>query len=84
MITSEEIRAAMAVFKWSRRELSEKTGLSARTIQRIVEGTGYPSTNSKNLVTLENVFNEGTKELSVEFLADKGIVIHFKLGVKND
>lgn len=70
MLTSEQIRAAMCVLRWSRRELSEKTGVSPRTIQRIAEGDGVPSVNAKTLETIQAELEQGDDRIRIKFVDD--------------
>ena len=43
MITSEQIRAARAVVKWSADDLAEASGVGVATIRRFESSTGLPS-----------------------------------------
>ena len=49
MITSEQIRGARAMLRWSAKQLAEHSGLSWPTIQRMESAQGVPSGLSKNL-----------------------------------
>ena len=49
MITSEQIRGARAMLRWSANQLAEHAGLSWPTIQRMESAQGVPSGLSKNL-----------------------------------
>lgn len=79
MITSEQIRAAMGVLRWSRRELSEITGVHEGTIKRIAENTGVPNTNAQFLVAIQKACEKGNGQLCVRF-TDNGIHIVYILG----
>ncbi len=49
MLTSEQIRAARSLLRWTAHDLAEKSGVSGRTIQRLEAATGVPASHSKNL-----------------------------------
>ena len=49
MITSEQIRGARAMLRWSAKQLAEQAGLSWPTVQRMESTQGVPSGLSKNL-----------------------------------
>ena len=49
MITSEQIRGALAMLRWSAKQLAEQAGLSWPTVQRMESTQGVPSGLSKNL-----------------------------------
>ena len=53
MLTSDQIRAARALVRWSARELAEHAGLSLPTIQRIEAAKGLPSTSVKTLMSIK-------------------------------
>lgn len=43
MLTSDQIRAARALVRWSARELADKAGISLPTVQRMEAATSVPS-----------------------------------------
>jgi transcriptional regulator with XRE-family HTH domain len=53
MITSDQIRAARGLIRWSARQLAEKAGLSLPTIQRIEAADGIPPTSAKTLDAIQ-------------------------------
>jgi transcriptional regulator with XRE-family HTH domain len=54
MLTGAQVRMARAALGWSIRDLSQKTGVSERTIKRLEQGgTTYTSTLSKIQRALE-------------------------------
>ena len=73
MITGEQIRAALGAMRWSRRILSEKSGVPERTIQRMAEASGIPNTNALHLAAVQKAFEAGEGEVFVEFTSDNGI-----------
>ncbi|QWE01123.1 helix-turn-helix transcriptional regulator [Polynucleobacter sp. JS-Mosq-20-D10] len=64
MITSDQIRAARALLRWSGKELAEKTGLGFSTLMRLEVLDGVPSAQAKTLETIQNVFEKA----GVEFI----------------
>ncbi|WP_086931632.1 hypothetical protein [Agarilytica rhodophyticola] len=69
-ITSEQIRAALGVLKWSRRILSEKSGVNEKTIQRMAEGSGVPNTGAKYIEAVQNAFEKGDEKSIIKFVFD--------------
>lgn len=53
MLTSDQIRAARALVRWSARDLAEKSGVSLNTIQRMEAAQGVPSGLTKNLQAVQ-------------------------------
>ena len=49
MITGSQIRAARSVLKWSIEELSDHSGVGARTIKRFEAANGIPPSRSSTL-----------------------------------
>ncbi len=56
MITSDQIRAARALLKWSSNDLSNKSGVGVATIKRFELMDGVPSGNVKTLFSLIKAF----------------------------
>jgi len=53
MLTSDQIRAARALLRWSARELAEKAEISLPTVQRLEAAEGIPSTSVKTLMAVQ-------------------------------
>ncbi|MDE1892482.1 MAG: transcriptional regulator [Betaproteobacteria bacterium] len=49
MISSEQIRAARALIRWSALDLAQNSGIGVATIRRIEMADGIPSSNAKTL-----------------------------------
>ncbi len=64
MITSDQIRAARALLRWSGKDLAEKTGLGFSTLMRLEVLEGVPSAQAKTLETIQKVFESA----GVEFI----------------
>ena len=56
MITSDQIRAARAMLRWSGKDLAEKTGLGFSTLMRLESLVGVPGTHAKTLEAIEKAF----------------------------
>jgi transcriptional regulator with XRE-family HTH domain len=63
MLTSDQIRAARALVRWSARELAEKADLSLPTIQRLEAAEGVPSTSVQTLMSIKAAL----EKVGVEF-----------------
>lgn len=63
MMTSDQIRAARALVRWSARELAEKADLSLPTIQRLEAAEGVPSTSVQTLISIKAAL----EKVGVEF-----------------
>ena len=64
MITSDQIRAARALLRWSGKDLAEKTGLGFSTLMRLEVLDGVPSAQAKTLETIQRAFEKA----GVEFI----------------
>ncbi len=68
MITAAQIRAARALLRWSGRKLSEMSGVSPPTIQRMETADGVPASLSKNLEAIERALEKA----GVQFIDENG------------
>jgi len=64
LITSDQIRAARALLRWSGKDLAEKTGLGFSTLMRIEVLEGVPSAQARTLETIQNAFENA----GIEFI----------------
>ena len=64
MITSDQIRAARAMLRWSGKDLAEKTGLGFSTLMRLESLEGVPRTHAKTLEAIERAFQDA----GIEFI----------------
>lgn len=64
MITSDQIRAARALLRWSGKDLAEKTGLGFSTLMRLEVLEGIPGAQAKTLDAIQKAF-EGA---GIEFI----------------
>jgi transcriptional regulator with XRE-family HTH domain len=67
MLTSDQIRAARALVRWSARELADKADLSLPTIQRLEAAEGVPSTSVQTLMSIKAAL----EKVGVEFTDDE-------------
>jgi len=79
LITSDQIRAARALLRWSGKDLAEKTGLGFSTLMRLEVLEGVPSAQAKTLETIQKAFENA----GVEFIGTPedgpGVRLHKKL-----
>ena len=68
MLTGEQVRGALAMLRWSRANFVERSGIPARTFQRVAEADGLPNTQAPTLAKIQQVFEEA----GVVFTAEKG------------
>ncbi len=68
MITSEQMRAARALLKWSAQELADRTGMNWRTIQRFESEKGFPASRTKNLLKIRRALEDA----GVVFIDENG------------
>jgi len=64
LITSDQIRAARALLRWSGKDLAEKTGLGFSTLMRLEVLEGVPTAQAKTLETIQKAFEKA----GIEFL----------------
>ena len=65
MITAAQIRAARGALGWSAELLSERSGVSLRTILRFEAAEGVPPSRSSTLLEVKNALEVG----GIEFLS---------------
>ena len=77
MITSDQIRAARALLRWSGKDLAEKTGLGFSTLMRLEVLDGVPSAQAKTLENIQKAFEKA----GVEFIGspDEGAGVRWQL-----
>ena len=68
MILSDQIRAARAMLRWSATRLSEESGVSRPTIQRMETAIGVPGAHSKNLEAIQRTLEKA----GIEFIVENG------------
>ena len=76
MITSDQIRAARALLRWSGKDLAEKTGLGFSTLMRLEVLDGVPSAQAKTLENIQKAFEKA----GIEFIGtpDEGAGVRWK------
>ena len=76
MITSDQIRAARALLRWSGKDLAEKTGLGFSTLMRLEVLEGVPTAQAKTLETIQKAFEKA----GIEFLGspEEGAGVRWK------
>ena len=68
MITSNQMRAARALLRWSAKRLSQESGVSLPTIQRMESSDGTPNALSRNLEAVQRALEQA----GVMFVFDNG------------
>ncbi len=53
MLTSDQIRAARALLRWSAQKLADESGVSWKTIQRMEASKGVPSATARNIEKIQ-------------------------------
>ena len=76
MITSDQIRAARALLRWSGKDLAEKTGLGFSTLMRLEVLDGVPTAQAKTLETIQKAFEKA----GIEFIGspEEGAGVRWK------
>lgn len=64
MITSDQIRAARSLLRWTGKELAEKSGVGFSTLMRLEAEDGVPNAQAKTLESLRKAFEDA----GVEFI----------------
>lgn len=64
MITSDQIRAARSLLRWTGKELAEKSGVGFSTLMRLETEVGVPNAQAKTLEALRRALEEA----GVEFI----------------
>lgn len=64
MITSDQIRAARSLLRWTGKELAEKSGVGFSTLMRLEVEEGVPNAQAKTLEALRKAFEDA----GVEFI----------------
>ncbi len=58
MITSDQIRAARSLLRWTGKELAEKSGVGFSTLMRLETEEGVPNAQAKTLEALRKAFED--------------------------
>jgi transcriptional regulator with XRE-family HTH domain len=64
LITSDQIRAARSLLRWTGKELAEKSGVGFSTLMRLETEVGVPNAQAKTLEALRRALEEA----GVEFI----------------
>ena len=77
MITSAQIRAARGMLDWSRKDLSETSGISFASMIRLESFEGVPASNFKTLEAIKKAFEAA----GIEFVGtpEEGAGVRWKL-----
>jgi len=77
LITSDQIRAARALLRWSGKDLAEKSGVGFSTIMKMESDLGVPNSNFKTFEAIRISFEKA----GIEFIGspDQGAGVRWKL-----
>jgi transcriptional regulator with XRE-family HTH domain len=64
LITSDQIRAARSLLRWTGKELAEKSGVGFSTLMRLEAEIGVPNAQAKTLEALRRAFEEAGVEFT--------------------
>lgn len=64
MITSDQIRAARALLKWSGKDLAQRSGIGFSTLMRLEVLDGVPGAQTKTLEAIQKAFEDA----GIEFI----------------
>lgn len=64
MITSDQIRAARSMLRWTGKDLAEKSSVGFSTLMRLEAELGVPNAQAKTLEALRRAFEEAGIEFT--------------------
>lgn len=68
MITSDQIRAARALVRWSAEDLAKASGVGLSTIRRMETAEGVPAASARNLAAIQKAL----ETVGVQFIEQNG------------
>ncbi len=68
MLTSDQIRAARALLRWSAHQLAHRSGVHVTTVQRLERGNGPVGGTVKTLANIQSALEDA----GVEFTSQNG------------
>ena len=76
MITSDQIRAARSMLRWTGRDLAEKSAVGFSTLMRLEADLGVPNSHAKTLEALKKAFEDA----GIEFIGtpEQGAGVRWK------
>jgi len=76
MVSGRQIRAARALLGWSGQELSDKCGISLKTLRRYEPQNDIPAGNTKVLESIESVLEDHGIVFTGDPLVNPGVVLN--------
>jgi transcriptional regulator with XRE-family HTH domain len=64
LVTSDQIRAARSLLRWTGKELAEKSGIGFSTLMRLETEVGVPNAQAKTLEALRRALEEAGVEFT--------------------
>ena len=79
MITSDQIRAARALLRWSGKDLADKSGLGFSTLMRLEVLDGVPNAQATTLEAIQKAFEKA----GIEFIGtpENGAGVRWKVNL---
>ena len=76
MLTSDQIRAARTLIRWSAKRLADEAGLGISTIQRMEAAEGVPSASGRNLDAVQKTLEAA----GIDFIEEdgRGVGVRFR------
>lgn len=78
MISASQIRAARSILGWNGATLSEKSGVSLKTLRRYEVQEGIPAANTSVLMSIKQCFEQAGIEFTGDPLKNPGVVLHIE------
>ena len=78
MISASQIRAARSILGWNGATLSEKSGVSLKTLRRYEIQEGIPAANTSVLMSIKQCFEDASIEFIGDPLKNPGVILHLK------
>jgi hypothetical protein len=78
MISASQIRAARSILGWNGATLSEKSGVSLKTLRRYEVQEGIPAANTSVLMSIKACFEEAGIEFIGDPLKNPGVILLLK------
>ena len=72
MITAEQIRGARGMLRWSAKNLADRSGLGAATIQRMEAASGVPTSSARNVEIVQRTLEDAGIEFTEEERGRRG------------
>ncbi len=82
MITSEQIRGARGMVRWSAKKLANQSGLGIATIQRMEAARGVPTSSARNVEIVQRTLEDAGIQFIEEERAGAGPGLRFRTPIR--